>query len=67
MRLPRREDPPAHGPLDDPDQDFPGSDPEYRDPPVEGPEPGAPVREPEVLGARVGAVYPSSWSAHCTL
>jgi hypothetical protein len=37
MRLPRREDPPVHGPIEDPDQDFPGSDPEYKDPPPEEP------------------------------
>jgi hypothetical protein len=37
MRLPRREDPPVHGPIEDPDQDFPGSDPAYKDPPPEEP------------------------------
>jgi len=67
MRLPRREDPPAHGPIDDPDQDFPGSDPARIDPPpAGGPKPDAPVREPE-MRARVESTWPSSWSARCTL
>jgi hypothetical protein len=67
MRLPRREDPPAHGPVDDPDQDFPEGEPARQDPPPEGPGPDVPVREPEQLRAPADSAYPSSWSASCAL